>query len=92
MINILTRTRQENHYLNDFNESYTLKSFYNVASIYFRVLIFHFYKTTCHLVSMHICVNYESSVTNEKGRTGNCSEKVKLTFNIYSSFDMLKLL
>ena len=40
MIDILIRTRQENYYLNNFNDSHTLKSFYNVASIYCRVLIF----------------------------------------------------
>ena len=50
MINILTRTRQDNYYLNDFNDSHTLKSFYNVASIYCRVLIFQNYtfKTFCY--------------------------------------------
>ena len=43
MINIPTRTRQENYYLNDYNDSHTLKSLYNVASIYCRVLIFQNY-------------------------------------------------
>ena len=49
MINILTRTRQENYYLNGFNDSHT-KKFYNVASIYCRVLIFQNYtfKTFCY--------------------------------------------